>query len=166
MHYRRFYSAGGCYFFTVVAAGRRPIFSAPEAVAALRCAFTRVRMKHPFDIDAAVVLPDHLHCIWTLPAGDADFSTRWRLSKSQFSRHSEIRRPVWQPRFWEHHIRSEQDLARHIDYIHYNPVKHGYAARPADWPCSSFARFVGQGAYSDDWGASKAPKLSSNIGHE
>ena len=166
MHYRRFYSAGGCYFFTVVAAGRRPIFSAPEAVAALRCAFARVRTKHPFDIDAAVILPDHLHCIWTLPAGDADFSTRWRLIKSQFSRHSGIERPVWQPRFWEHCIRSEQDLARHIDYIHYNPVKHGYVAKPAEWPYSSFARFVSQGAYSDDWGASAAPEFSPDIGHE
>ncbi|MEM9118698.1 MAG: transposase [Cyanobacteria bacterium P01_F01_bin.56] len=126
-----------------------------------------------FNVEAIVVLPDHLHCIWTLPAGDADFSTRWRLVKSHFTRHcpeqykqarSLSRRhkqeqAVWQRRFWEHQIRDEPDFARHVDYIHINPVSHGLVRAPIEWPYSSFHRFVEQGFYSLDWGKSEEIEL-------
>ncbi len=117
--------------------------------------------ERPFHIDAIVVLPDHLHCIWRLPSGDADFSGRWREIKKAVSREVERRtnhhngRPVWQRRFWEHLIRDEEDWRRHVEYIHYNPVKHGLARRPADWPWSSFARAVARGWHEVGWGASE-----------
>lgn len=130
-------------------------------------AFRQVRARHPFTIDAAVVLPDHLHAIWTLPAGDADFATRWRLIKSAFSaalpradkRLSESRaakgeRGIWQRRYWEHTLRDEHDFARHLDYIHFNPVKHGYVACVRDWPYSSFHCWVRLRAYPLDWAGS------------
>ncbi len=113
-----------------------------------------------------VVLPDHLHCLWTLPPGDADFSTRWRLIKSRFAcglprvgdepkrRVEKGERGIWQRGFREHAIRDESDFAAHADAIHFNPVKHGHASRAADWPHSSFGRFVARGVYSADWGAS------------
>ena len=111
-----------------------------------------------------MVLPDHLHAIWTLPEGDADFSTRWRLIKSNFSRDlprseristsraAKSERGIWQRRYWEHQIRDEEDLARHVDYIHFNPVKHGLVARARDWPHSSFHRLVAAGLLHPDWG--------------
>ena len=118
-----------------------------------------VRRRRPFRIDGWVVLPDHLHCIWTLPAGDVDFTTRWRLIKAGFAKHlpkTEHRsrrgeRGIWQRRFWEHAIRDERDYASHMDYLHFNPVKHGHVRRVADWPYSSFARCVERGIYPCDW---------------
>jgi putative transposase len=110
-------------------------------------------------VDAVVVLPDHLHCIWRLPEADADFSTRWRLVKRSFSLHLQTalngrsEKVVWQRRYWEHLMRDEQDWRRHMDYIHYNPVKHGYALTPTDWPYSSFHRAVACGLYDPGWGA-------------
>jgi len=117
-------------------------------------------------MDAAIVLPDHLHCIWTLPDGDGDFSTQWHGIKCRFSRAipggerlssrrlSKGERGIWQRRFWEHAIRDETDLARHVNYIHYNPVKHGHVRCVADWPYSSFRRYVAAGIYPIDRAAS------------
>ncbi|HET7560942.1 MAG TPA: transposase [Rhodanobacteraceae bacterium] len=122
-----------------------------------------VMQRHPFEIVAWVVLPDHMHAIWTLPDGDADFSGRWGLIKAGFSRsiaatedaspsrHAKRERGIWQRRFWEHLVRDELDLHRHVDYVHVNPVKHGYAARASDWPHSSIHRYIERGWLNDDW---------------
>jgi putative transposase len=152
--YRRIYREGGKYFFTVVTSDRWPCFEHVGRVRALGNALRRVRATHPFETVAIVVLPDHLHCIWKLPSGDLDFSLRWQLVKKKFANSLQTRRRIWQPRFWEHLIRNEDDMDRHMDYIHYNPVKHGLAATPAEWPHSSFRHQVRIGAYPLDWGAS------------
>jgi putative transposase len=166
MQYRRAFTPGGSFFFTLVTHGRKPVFANAEAVEVLRNAFRNVRQSRLFEIDAMVVMPDHLHCIWTLPPGDADFSTRWRLIKTWFTKHFDpVLRPapsaicqsrheqaIWQHRYWEHQLRDENDFARHVDYIHYNPVKHGLIGSPIDWPYSSFRRFVEAGIYPPDWG--------------
>jgi REP-associated tyrosine transposase len=151
--YRRNLVAGGTYFFTVNLADRHsPLLTAN--IELLRAAFRYTRHRHPFTIDAIVILPDHLHALWTLPSGDSDFATRWRLIKTAFSRglrpvkrvsasrSRKGERGIWQRRFWEHTIRDEGDFARHIDYIHFNPVKLGYAERVQDWPFSSLHRRV------------------------
>ena len=129
----------------------------------LRAAFRSVRERHPFTLDAVVVLPDHLHAVWTLPEGDADFALRRRLIKTMFSRGllsgerispSRMRkgeRGIWQRRYWEHTIRDPGDFARHFDYVRFNPVKHGHVAQVKDWPYSSFHRMVRIGAYPEDW---------------
>ena len=107
-------------------------------------------------IEGYLVLPEHLHCIWTLPAGDADYMNRWRLIKTWFTKHCDpvLRGAgVWQKRYWEHVLRDEHDYARHVDYIHYNPVKHGLVASVGDWSYSSFERFVKAGVYPPDWGS-------------
>jgi putative transposase len=134
-----------------------------EYIDELRTAFRETRRNHPFTIDAMVVLPDHLHAVWTLPEGDADFATRWRLIKSVFSRHvatgerisdsraAKAERGIWQRRYWEHTIRDPADFARHLDYIHINPVKHGLVPRVRDWPYSSFHGMVKTGIYPEDW---------------
>ena len=123
----------------------------------------RTREKYPFEIDAFVVLPDHMHAIWTLPPGDADFSIRWRLIKTFFAkplpkqeRRTAVRkarneRGIWQRRFWEHMIRDESDYARHIEYCYINPMKHGLVTRVRDWPHSSFHRDVERGIFPIDW---------------
>ena len=165
MRYRRNREPGGCYFFTVVTAGRRPWLGRASHVECLRAAFRSVRARHPFRIEAMVVLPDHLHTLWTLPAGDMDYSRRWRLIKTYMSRRIEDVKPLWQPRFWEHTIRDADDFARHMDYIHYNPVRHGLVAAPSQWPHSSFARCVRAGRYAADWGQTP-PDLPSDIGRE
>ncbi len=163
--YIRAFIPGGTFFFTL-ALLERDSSLLTEHIDALRSAFAEERSKRPFTINAIVVLPDHLHCIWTLPEGDSDFSTRWHGIKWRFSRAippgerlspRRIRkgeRGIWQRRFWEHAIRDETDFARHADYIHYNPVKHCLVQRPADWPYSSFHRFVAAGKYPADWAAS------------
>ncbi|MBS4099324.1 MAG: transposase [Sulfuricella sp.] len=179
MRYRRSDTPGATYFFTVVTFRRYPIFAAPENPALLKSALRYVMARHPFTIDAMVVLPDHLHCLWTLPEYDADFATRWMLVKSHFSRHCDARfksspsaarrakgeQTVWQRRYWEHQIRDEADFAAHCDYIHYNPVKHGLTATAADWPHSSFVRFVERGIYPADWGNDPAD-FAEGIGSE
>ena len=154
MRYRRTYVTGATYFFTVVTARRKPIFASGDAVDLLRRAFRHVRANHPFQIDAICILPDHIHCVWTLPEGDSDHSTRWRLIKARFTRTcgENVARPVWQKRYWEHLIRDEEDFRRHVDYIHYNPVKHGLADRPIDWKYSSFDKWIERGDYPPDWG--------------
>ena len=160
--YRRNHAPGGSFFFTVNLADRR-LRLLTEHIDALRAAFRETRRHHPFCIDAMVVLPDHLHAIWTLPESDDDFATRWRLIKSTFSRQvaagerisqsriSKGERGIWQRRYWEHTLRNEQDFERHVDYIHINPVKHGYVTRVAAWPYSSFHRMVKLGVYPEDW---------------
>lgn len=131
---------------------------------ALGGAFRTVQARHPFHMDAVVALPDHLYCVWPLPGGDSDYSTRWGLIKARFSRtieQGERRSPsrikrgersIWRRRFWEHCIRDDTDHARHVNYIHWNPVKHGDVARVADWPHSGFHRHVAGGVYAPDWG--------------
>ena len=160
--YRRNFVAGASFFFTVNLAERR-LRLLTEHIEDLRAAFRETRRRHPFAIDAMVVLPDHLHALWTLPEGDHDFSTRWQLIKSTFSRAlapgerisasraAKGERGVWQRRFWEHTIRDESDLVRHIDYIHINPVKQGLVTRVRDWPYSSFHRMVKLGVLPEDW---------------
>jgi putative transposase len=160
--YRRNFLAGGRFFFTVNLAERR-LRLLTKHIDKLRDAFRETRRHPPFTIDAIVVLPDHLHTVWALPEGDANFATRWRLIKSAFSRRlatgervSESRaakgeRGIWQRCYWEHTIRDDNDLARHVDYIHINPVKHRLVARARDWPYSSFHRTVKLGAYPEDW---------------
>lgn len=160
-NYRRASLPGGVFFFTVVTHERAHIFTSEEMVEALRAAFRKIMAARPFQMEAVVILPDHLHCLWRLPTGDGDYSGRWREIKKAASRqidpHTNQRheRSVWQRRFWEHAIRDEEDWRRHMDYVHYNPVHHGLAAKPADWPWSSFARAVERGWYEKSWGASE-----------
>jgi putative transposase len=163
--YRRFYQKGGLYFFTVVTYKRQPILTHPEKIERLRNSFGHVMKSHPFAIDAIVIISDHLHCIWRLYPNDHDFSTRWRLIKRYFSigmTSSLTRRKekkIWQRRYWEHLIRNEEDWRRHIDYIHYNPVRHGLVERPGDWKYGSFKRAVEKGWYDNDWGESEPESI-------
>jgi len=164
MRYRRAKTPGATYFFTVVTYRRRRFLCDADNAALLRVAFRFVKQRHPFDIDA-FVLPDHLHCIWTLPPGDMDYPLRWNLIKTHFTRHcpahlkippSDARRRkrehcIWRRRYWEHQIRDDRDFERHVDYIHYNPVKHGLAPYPADWPYSSVHRYLRLGLLPDGW---------------
>jgi putative transposase len=166
--YRRWYNPGSTYFFTVVSHERAPIFRDAVAVRLLGEVMRTVRARYPFRTVAIAVLWDHLHCVWSLPERDDDFSGRWRRIKKAFterwlagggsegtrssSRNRKGEYGVWQRRFWEHQVRDDTDLERHVDYIHYNPVKHGYVTRPADWPWSSFGRHVRLGQYPSDWG--------------
>ena len=161
-NYRRARMAGATYFFTVNLADRTSTLLV-DHIDDLRNAVRHVRDRHPFVIDAMVVLPEHLHAVWTLPPGDANHSLRWRLIKTRFSRarpKGERRRDsriakgergIWQRRYWEHLIRDEDDLCHHIDYVRINPVKHGHVQRAADWPHSSFHRFVADGRLPRDW---------------
>jgi putative transposase len=161
-NYRRSNIAGACYFFTVNLADCQQSLLT-EHIASLRSAFEYARARHPFIIDAIVILPDHLHAMWSLPEGDSDFAMRWRLIKTEFSRglpqgerRSDSRlnkgeRGIWQRRYWEHLVRDEADYARHVDYIHINPVKHGHVSIVADWPHSSFHRYVQAGVLPEDW---------------
>jgi putative transposase len=162
--YTRSHVPGGTFFFTVALLERRHNLLI-DRIADLREVFRVVRSQRPFEIDAIVILPDHLHCLWTLPTDDPDYSTRWRLIKTRFGacvppgerlsarRRSKGERGIWQRRFWEHTIRDEADYAAHVDYIHYNPVKHGYVTRAADWPHSSIHRFMEDGRIPADWAA-------------
>jgi putative transposase len=162
VNYRRSLLAGGSYFFTLNLAERR-LRLLTDHIDLLRAAFRYARARHPFTVDAIVVLPDHLHAILSLPEGDADYALRLRLIKTHFSRHlprgerrsasriAKAERGIWQRRYWEHTLRDEQDYARHVDYIHFNPVKHGRVERVRDWPYSSFHRFVRLGYYPADW---------------
>jgi putative transposase len=166
-HYIRANTAGASYFFTLVLQDRCSS-ALVDHVESLKAAIAIVRRRHPFRIDAIVVLPDHLHALWTLPCGDADFSTRWMLIKQAVTRHvaasSQLaprglrgERSLWQRRFWEHQVRGDADFERHVDYIHFNPVKHGLAKAAGEWPHSSFHRYVKEGRLPADWGLSAAP---------
>jgi REP-associated tyrosine transposase len=167
-NYRRVRAQGGTFFFTVVTYQRQNILINEPARQALRFAVNEIRRSLPFLVDAWVLLPDHLHCIWTLPEGDDNYSLRWLLIKQSVSRRCAVayrdrlrlsqsrqrRReaPLWQRRFWEHQIRDETDFERHVDYIHWNPVKHELVTQAAAWPYSTFHRYVRDGAYTPDWG--------------
>jgi putative transposase len=164
MRYRRAKTKGGTYFFTVNLADRSSTLLA-DKVDILRSAFHQIKQRHPFEIDAIVILPDHLHAIWTLPPEDNDYAKRWSLIKATFSRQipaiekrnssrlTKGERGIWQRRYWEHLIRGEQDFIRHVDYIHYNPVKHGHTRNPADWPYSSIHRYIAKGLLPANWGS-------------
>lgn len=160
--YRRSLTLGSTFFLMVNLFDRRYDLLI-QHIDLLREAFQAVLAAHPFTIDAIVVLPEHLHAIWTLPPDDADYALRWRLVKTRFSRgipkteeRSESRiakheRGIWQRRYWEHEIRDENDMQRHVDYIHINPVKHGYVKRASDWPHSSIHRCIAKGDLPADW---------------
>ncbi|WP_457978533.1 transposase [Ectopseudomonas composti] len=162
-NYRRERISGATYFFTVTLADRRSCLLVDE-IALLRQVYVEASKHMPFKTVAICVLPDHLHAVWELPEDDPDYSQRWSLIKSQFSRAlpamasastSKLRKRekgIWQRRFWEHRIRDENDLARHVDYIHFNPVKHGLVSQVGDWPYSSFHRYVARGLLPADWG--------------
>jgi putative transposase len=161
--YRRAKIKGGTFFFTITLADRSSDLLVRH-IDRLRNAYRIVQEKRPFETVAICVLPDHLHAIWSLPTNDDDYATRWNLIKASFSRglpatssrsSSKIARRekgLWQRRYWEHFIRDDDDLARHIDYTHFNPVKHGLVTRVADWPHSSFHKSVASGVRSSDWG--------------
>jgi putative transposase len=161
VRYRRNFLPGGTYFFTVTLSDRRST-ALVDDVGALRDAFRIARRERPFTVDAIVVLPDHLHAIFTMPPDASDFSGRWRRIKGHFSsalmdggieleRRANGDLALWQRRFWEHTIRNENDFARHVDYVHFNPVKHGLVPRVSDWPHSSFHRYVREGVLPKDW---------------
>jgi putative transposase len=165
--YRRANTEGGCYFFTIVTYDRRKFLTEPLARRCLREAWKETRQRSPFEVIAVCLLPNHLHCVRKLPEGDHDFSLRWARIKAGFtrrylvaggiecqqsiSRTSRRERGIWQRRFWEHQIRDETDLRRHIDYTHYNPVGHGLVERVEDWPWSSYHRFAKTCAYPDQY---------------
>jgi putative transposase len=170
--YRRLYVPGASVFFTLVTEGRARFLCEARGRALLREVLLECKGQWPFRIDAIVLLPDHLHAIWTLPETDSNYSRRWGWAKKEFSqrwlaaggreqprsasRVRNRRRGVWQRRFWEHTIRDERDFEQHFDYIHYNPVKHGLVSAPRDCPYSSFHRWVRQGIYPADWGCDSA----------
>ncbi len=165
-NYRRNRIPGGTYFFTVNLLERKSHLLV-EHIDELRMAVRTTRQKHSFHVDAWVVLPDHLHCIWTLPVGDDDYSTRWRAIKKAFTKaipmteyRSKARikrneRGIWQRRFWEHTIWNDEDYAAHMGYIHFNPVKHGWVKTVKEWPFSTFHDLVKKDIYPIDWAASK-----------
>jgi len=172
--YLRAKVAGGTYFFTVTLADRSSDLLVRE-IDRLRRIYRQVQIDLPFDTIAICILPGHLHAIWTLPAGDFDFARRWNLIKGGFSRglaaaprsasqRTKREKGIWQRRYWEHAIRNDPDLLRHIDYIHFNPVRHGLVSRVADWPHSSFHRYVARGDLAEDWGGDVRDVAGSSFG--
>jgi putative transposase len=174
MRYRRVLEAGATYFFTLVTHQREPLFANDGHVQRWHAAVTAVQRKRPFTIEAEVILPDHVHMMWTLPEGNADYATRIRLAKTAFTRSLELNRSspssntsraskgerdIWQRRYWEHTIRNERDFQSLLDYIHFNPVKHGLVEKPTDWPHSTFHAWVAKGAYDPWWGSGDMPPL-------
>lgn len=167
-NWKRAHVPGGAYFFTAVTEQRRPLFASAAARQLLGEVIRECQRMWPFEVRAIVLLPDHLHAIWVLPPGDAGYSRRWAWIKRQFTkrwlaaggqeanttagRRRDGRRGVWQPKFWEHTLEDEEDFERHFDYIHYNPVKHGYVRCPADWPASSIHRWIAAEVYPQHWG--------------
>ncbi|WP_344762276.1 REP-associated tyrosine transposase [Actimicrobium antarcticum] len=163
MQYRRADLPGATYFFTVNLANRNSRLLV-DHVEVLRNAIRKIRQSHPFEIIAIVILPEHLHAIWKLPDGDTNFPLRWALIKAEFSRaipNTELirrsrklkrERGIWQRRYWEHLIRDGEDLERHVAYIYFNPVKHGYVGRPVDWPYSSIHRDIRLGLVNEKIG--------------
>ncbi|MEO1339984.1 MAG: transposase [Cyanobacteria bacterium J06635_13] len=165
--YRRMYISGGLYFLTLVTYLRRPLFGKLDNVNLLRAATAKIKAEKPFEIIAAAVLPDQIHFLWQLPPNDSNYSQRISRLKVIFTRaykkqngscdhipasrlkHRESN--VWQRRFWEHIIRDEADFQKHLDYIHYNPVKHGLVSCPHFWSYSSFDKWVKRDRYTPDW---------------
>ncbi len=178
-NYKRLKSEGGTFIFTVVTYKRHPVFDKPECIKHLRASILETRRTYPFHIDAWVLLPDHMHCIWTLPDRDNNYSRLWGLIKQGFTKRAIDSLPdftnslsrikhressVWQRRFWEHEIRNDEDFNNHINYIHYNPVKHGHVTRVQDWPFSTFHRYVKEGVYPADWAGDGADDLKQEYG--
>jgi putative transposase len=181
MQYRRLFESGCSCFLTLVTYRRSPIFSDPNAIHQYRLATQKVQAKRPFTVEAEVILPDHVHTLWSLPSGDVDYPTRVRLMKTYFSRNLGNSRPnsessasriskgevaVWQRRYWEHTIRHEKDFETHVDYIHFNPVKHGLVSAARDWPHSTFLEWVARGVYEEWWGSQNMPPLPDWAGRE
>jgi putative transposase len=177
MQYRRTNTKGGCYFFTVNLAQRNHSLLTDE-IDKLRNVMAHVKKRRPFKLDAIVVLPEHLHALWTLPEDDCDFATRWILIKAGFSRQlpkgepcnasrrTKGERGIWQRRYWEHLIRDEEDFKRHVDYIHYNAVKHGHVNRASDWPYSSIHQYIANGTLPENWGCGLEPFDGLNFGEK
>ena len=179
-NYRRANTKGGTYFFTVVTYRRQKFLCNENVRKALRNGILDVQKNHPFVINAWVLLPDHLHCIWTLPPDDAAFGIRWAMIKRfvtkqcgpdlqrddwmNKSKRQRKESTIWQRRFWEHQIRDERDYEIHMDYIHYNPVKHGYVKNVTDWPHSTFHRYVRQGVYGQNWAGDGAVTIDEEFG--
>jgi putative transposase len=172
-NYRRNAVKAGCYFFTVNLADRASDLLTVN-IALLHQSIAYVMQKHPFYIDAMVVLPDHIHAIWTLPENDADYALRWRLIKTHFSRNitktekisqsriSKGERGIWQRRYWEHTIKDDSDFGNHVDYIHINPVKHGYVTHATEWPYSSIHKYIKAGKLPNNWAGDKSAELPYN----
>jgi putative transposase len=175
LQYRRARIEGGWFFFTVTLADRSSDLLVRH-IERLQNAYAAALWRDPFETIAICVLPDHLHAIWALPPDDADFSRRWSLIKHDFScglsddprrsgsKRAKREKGIWQRRFWEHAIRDDADLSRHIDYIHFNPVKHGLVSRACDWPHSSFHRYVARGFLPPDWGGNVAQARRGRFG--
>ena len=181
MRYRRTAVAGASYFFTVVTYRRQPLFAEERAAEMLEEAQSSIQHRWPFILEAQVVLPDHLHALWTLPEGDLDYPTRWRLIKEHFtrafaechslparnaSRRARGEQTVWQRRYWEHLIKDDRDFTAHLEYIHFNPVRHGLVSAPRDWPNSTFLDWVARGSYDLTWGLQTTPELPDWAGRE
>jgi putative transposase len=181
--YRRYFVPGGTYFFTLVTLHRAPIFRSADARKILGRVMRAQCQQTPFQTVAVVLMPEHLHAIWTLPPNDDAYSARWQAVKAKFTSEwlksaeseedvspgyrDQRRRGIWQPRFMEHTIRDEENLNNHFDYVHYNPVKHGYAHSPRDWLWSSFHRYVRSGDYPPNWGGDVAnPPSFGDINEE
>jgi putative transposase len=175
-NYRRHYLPGGSYFFTVVTEYRAKILGSELARSCLRKAIKDCQVRWAFETVAFVLLEDHLHALWTLPEGDDRYSLRWSWIKKEFSKtylagggqeqkrraskRTRRERGFWQRRFWEHSLRDEQDFEKHVDYIHYNPVKHKLVTCPKDYPYSTFHSYVKQGVYDSSWGCDAVPDFS------
>ncbi|MCB9954068.1 MAG: transposase [Planctomycetaceae bacterium] len=167
-NWRRAYVPGGTFFFTVVTERRQPLFANEVARRLLGDVFRECLRDWSFELNAIVLLPDHLHAIWTLPRGDTNYPGRWSKIKREFTKRwlaqggseqqvseghqRDGRRGVWQPKYWEHTLEDEDDFERHFDYIHFNPVKHGLVTHPTLWPWSTFHRWVAAGVYPQNWG--------------
>ena len=182
-NYRRAKTEGGTYFFTVVTYQRQTFLCLDESRAILKATVQKTLQSHPFHIDAWVLLPDHMHCLWTLPEGDNKYSTRWTLIKKEFTKNknsledtrttptlSESRRRhregvIWQRCCWEHQIKDDPDYKHHMDYVRYNPVNHGLVKYPVNWPYSTFHRHVAQESYDASWGGVD-PVSGDGVGHE
>ena len=176
--YRRWFVEGGTFFFTVVAYARRPILTTDDGRLFLRKAISSVRERHPFTLVANVLLPDHWHLIMQLPPGDDRYSLRMKQVKAELSeqwlaarlpeakvtesQRKRGERGIWQPRFWEHTIRDEEDLERCADYIHWNPREHNLVDRVRDWEWSSFHRFVESGQYDINWGGTAPDRVDDD----
>jgi putative transposase len=177
-NYTRAHQPGGTFFFTLTTHHRQQVLLEPAVIAALRESLRQAKLRNPFTVNAWVILPDHMHFIWTLAQNDADYSRKWGTIKAGVTRRiknsfkpasssnlSRLKRgegSLWQRRFWEHQIRDGTDFKAHLDYLHYNPVKHGLVARVREWPQSSFHAYVQRGAYGGDWGA--ASDLNIGLG--
>ncbi len=175
-NYRRAHIPGGTFFFTIKTENNAPIFAEQHNVILLGQIIRETKERWPFEVNAMVLLPDHLHAIWSLPPGDDDYPARWGWFKKEFtkrylsqggneqhtspSRKRYRRRGVWQRRYWEHTIEDEEDFEAHFDYVHWNPVKHKYVSCPRDWPHSSFHRWVVAGVYDIHWGCGQRVPMS------